>query len=467
MSRACGANHREPQEIAEHALTLSRADHTTVIVDELAGADLRWAGNGVTLLSSNRARAVTVVSVVGRGERVAAGVVTRRGAGPDELPALVSAADDAARGHPPARDAADPPPARRDGDWDLPPERATPEVLDTTIDGLSAAFRRGARDGLQHHGYAAHRHTTSYLASSSGLRLRHAGAAGHLDAQLRSADGTTSSWVGTGTTGFADICVAALDDELRHRLHAALPLVEIPAGRHDTVLSPACVADLMLHLYGSAEVERAAAGGSPFGVSGRPRVGERLAPPGLSLRSDPHDPVLGCAPFTMARESGAGRSVFDNGMPLAPTRWIDDGVLRALPGSRRAARAAGIPATGPVDNLILDGPAATAAGSDPAAGLERGLLVTSLWYIRDVDPARLLVTGVSRDGVHVVVDGRIVARAVNLRFEESPLRVLARAVAAGPARRTIGRERGPSLPRTTMPPLRVPDFHWTATSDAV
>ncbi|TVT37084.1 TldD/PmbA family protein, partial [Amycolatopsis rhizosphaerae] len=313
----------------------------------------------------------------------------------------------------------------------------------------------------------AHRHTTSYLASSSGLRLRHVGAAGHLDAQLRSADGTTSSWAGTGTTDFGDISVSALDNELRRRLHAALPLIEVPAGRHDTVLSPACVADLMLHLYSSAEVERAAAGGSPLGASGRPRLGERLTPPGLSLRSDPHDPVLACTPFMIARESGAGRSVFDNGIPLAATRWIDDGVLRALPGSRRAAAAAGIPATGPVDNLILDGPAASAADPEPAAGLEHGLLVTSLWYIRDVDPARLLVTGVSRDGVHVVEDGRIVGRAANLRFEESSLGVLARAVAAGPVRRTVGREGGLSLPRTAMPPLRVPDFLWTATSDAV
>ncbi|MFT7840550.1 metallopeptidase TldD-related protein [Saccharothrix sp. BKS2] len=455
------------QEIAERALALSRADHTTVVVDELASADLRWACNGVTLLSSNQDRSVTVVSVVGRGEHAAAGVVTRRGAGPDELAELVAAADDAARRHPHARDATDPPAARRDGDWDLPPERAAPEVLDATIDGLSGAFRRGARDGLEHHGYASHRHTTTYLASSSGLRLRHAGAAGHLDAQLRSADGTMSSWAGTGTTDFGEVAVAALDDELRRRLHADLPLIEVPAGRHDTVLSPACVADLMLHLYWSAEVERAAAGGSPLGASGRPRLGERLAPAGLSLRSDPHDPVLRCAPFTVARESGAAGSVFDNGVPLAPTRWIDDGVLRALPGSRRAAGAAGVPATGPVDNLILDGPAASAAGPDPAAGIERGLLVTSLWYIRDVDPARLLVTGVSRDGVHVVEDGRVVGRAANLRFEESSLEVLARAVAVGPARRTVGREGGPSLPRTVMPSLRVPDFRWTATSDAV
>ncbi|TVT60491.1 TldD/PmbA family protein, partial [Amycolatopsis rhizosphaerae] len=60
---------RAPQEIAEHALALARADHTTVVVDELTAADLRWAGNGVTLLSSHRARSVTVVSIMGRGER--------------------------------------------------------------------------------------------------------------------------------------------------------------------------------------------------------------------------------------------------------------------------------------------------------------------------------------------------------------------------------------------------------------
>ena len=58
------------------------------------------------------------------------------------------------------------------------------------------------------------------------------------------------------------------------------------------------------------------------------------------------------------------------------------------------------------------------------AATEHGLLVTSLWYIREVDPATLLLTGLTRDGVYLVEDGRVVGAVNNFRFNESPVDVL-------------------------------------------
>ena len=68
------------------------------------------------------------------------------------------------------------------------------------------------------------------------------------------------------------------------------------------------------------------------------------------------------------------------------------------------------------------------------ARTERGLLLTCLWYIREVDPATLLLTGLTRDGVYLVEDGEVVGAVNNFRFNESPVDLLARATEAGATR---------------------------------
>ena len=85
------------------------------------------------------------------------------------------------------------------------------------------------------------------------------------------------------------------------------------------------------------------------------------------------------------------------------------------------------------------------------AGTERGLLLTCLWYIREVDPVTLLLTGLTRDGVYLVEDGEVVGAVNNFRFNESPLDVLARATEAGASERALSREWGEWMNRTAMP----------------
>jgi predicted Zn-dependent protease len=100
------------------------------------------------------------------------------------------------------------------------------------------------------------------------------------------------------------------------------------------------------------------------------------------------------------------------------------------------------------------------------AGVERGLLLTCLWYIREVDPTTLLLTGLTRDGVYLVERGEVVGAANNFRFNESPVDVLARAGVAGSTQLALSREWNEWFPRTAMPPLRVPDFSMSSVSPA-
>lgn len=97
---------------------------------------------------------------------------------------------------------------------------------------------------------------------------------------------------------------------------------------------------------------------------------------------------------------------------------------------------------------------------------ERGLLLTSLWYIREVDPRTLLVTGLTRDGVYLVERGEVRAAVNNFRFNESPIDLLGRATEAGRTEHILPRERADAFRRTAMPPLRIPDFNMSTVSTA-
>ncbi|MGY4649714.1 putative Zn-dependent protease [Mycobacterium sp. URHB0021] len=151
--------------------------------------------------------------------------------------------------------------------------------------------------------------------------------------------------------------------------------------------------------------------------------------------------------------------MFDNGMGIGRVDWIRDGVVNALVYPRSAAAEFMVPVAVPADNLLMTGGSASMA--DMIAGTQRGLLLSTLWYIRTVDPAVLLLTGLTRDGVYLIEDGQVSAAVNNFRFNESPLDLLRRATEAG-ASVTLPREWGYEATRAAMPSLRIPDFHMSS-----
>ena len=96
---------------------------------------------------------------------------------------------------------------------------------------------------------------------------------------------------------------------------------------------------------------------------------------------------------------------------------------------------------------------------------KRGLLITRFWYIREVDPQTVLLTGLTRDGVFLIEHGEITRPVCNFRFNESPVAMLNRVAALGPSVRAYGEEVG-DLP-ISVPALLVDDFRLTSVSDAV
>jgi predicted Zn-dependent protease len=164
--------------------------------------------------------------------------------------------------------------------------------------------------------------------------------------------------------------------------------------------------------------------------------------------------------------SSGSVSVFDNGMPTPAVNWIENGVLTNLIRPRAWALRTTAPATAAVDNLILEDPTATASQEEMVAATDRGLLLTCLWYIREVDPQTLLLTGLTRDGVFLVENGEVTGAVNNFRFNESPVDLLGRTVQASRTERTLPREWNDWFTRAAMPALRVPDFNMSSISPA-
>ncbi len=458
------------QETVERALALSSADGCLVVLEEHSEANLRWATNTLTTNGVMSGRRLSVVATLDGARGTAAGVVSRNAATDDALLDVVRTAEEAARVNGLAEDAAPlaPPQAGLGGPWDAPPAQTSVEVFGAVAPALGEAFARARAERRAVYGFAEHRVTTTYLASSSGLRLRHDQPTGRLEYNAKSADGTDSAWVGAPTRDFHDVDVGVLDAEATTRLGWSRRRLQLPPGRYETLLPPGAVADLMIYLYWSSSARNAHDGRTALSrPGGGTRVGERLSELAVTLRSDPAYPGLECAPFVVATASGPDRSVFDNGLALAPTAWISGGTLTSLLTTRHSAALTGLPLTPAIDNLIMQGPAADGRSlPEMVAATERGLLLTCLWYMREVDAQTLLLTGLTRDGVYLIEDGQVAGAVNNFRFNESPLDLLRRVGEVGSTELTLCREWNDYFNRTAMPALRVGEFNMSTVSRA-
>ncbi|MCW2494756.1 metallopeptidase TldD-related protein [Jatrophihabitans sp.] len=460
----------EIQAYIETALDASSADGCIVIATESTEANLRWAGNSLTTNGQMRTRSISVISTFDSAAGTSVGVVTRSVSSPEELQSLVHASELAGRDAGPADDAA-PLVANYPNDdaWGDDPAATSVEVFEQFAPSLGDAFRRWSGAGRLLYGFAEHQVSSTFLGTSTGVRRRFDQPSGRVEINGKAGDLSSSGYVSAHTRDFADVDVAALTGELERRLGWATRRVDLPAGRYETLMPATTVADLMIYAYWTASARDAEEGRSVFagrGGTGGTRIGEQLSTLPLRLYSDPAYPGLECSPFVVATSPMGGlQSVFDNGAPSPAVDWIADGQLANLARTRSWAERTGEQPRAIVDNLVADA-GGTASIDELVANTERGLLLTCLWYIREVDPQTLLLTGLTRDGVYLVENGTVTGAVNNFRFNESPIDLLGRATEAGATIPTLSREWGDYFTRTAMPPLRIPDFNMSTVSEA-
>ena len=457
------------QELVEQGVgdaSAAGADDCVVLVEEGSHADVRFACNTTTTNGVHRSRAVSVV-VMAAGS---VGTATRTGVvGPDGVRDMVTSALVDARAAPPAEDAYAlvlPAETAAGRDFGLGPDETDASALEPVLSSLSGAFARARAREAVLAGFAEQDLATLYLGTSTGVRLSHAQPTGAVNLVGRTADGTGSAWVGVPSIepGFD-----AMEQEIWRRLDWATHQVALDAGRYEVILPPSGVGDMMAMIafdaVGGQDTEDGRTVFSKEG--GGTRLGEQITTLPFTLYSDPDELGIQCTPFVATSASSSEVSVFDNGLPVSRTDWLRDGVLAHLRYHRARAKKSGLEMAPYIDNLVLRCEGHDGGSVDEmVARTERGLLLTCLWYIRSVDPATLLMTGLTRDGVYVIENGAVVGAANNFRFNESPVDLLTRATEVGSPVRSLGRELGEYLNRTIMPPLRIPDYNMSTVSQA-
>ncbi len=454
----------------EQALAASVGRDCIVIAQESHEVNLRWAANALTTNGAMTERTATVISTADVEGGTSAASVTGPLASLEDLLALVAQADAAAPGAP-ADDEAQPLVSDGgDADYDESAYLVGPGDFASLAGDVGRSFARARDEGHLLFGFAEYRQTTTWLANSTGLRRRAVEPSGRVEFNAKMPDLINSAWVGAQSNDFTDVDIAAMHDEVERRLGWGQRRIDLPAGSYETILPPGAVVDLMIDAYWSMSARDAEEGRTVFAGKerGTTRTGERLGRLPITMASDPSDVRLPVVPFVVAPTSRPGMmSVFDNGVPVERVEWLRGGTLSSLMRTRAGMQRAGLegPLTFPIENLILDG-GGTASLEEMIASTQRGLLLTCLWYIREVDPQTLLLTGLTRDGVYLIEDGEVVGAVNNFRFNESPIDLLRRATEASVPEHVLCREWNDYFTRSVAPALRIPDFTMSTVSKA-
>jgi predicted Zn-dependent protease len=331
----------------------------------------------------------------------------------DALRRLVSSALDAARLRP------------VDPGWPgLAPAAAAPAVeqwdqATADADPAERAERVGAfvsaGDGLQTAGFCSTEGVATAFANSAGQRLAGRSTSAALDGIART--GTSDGSARVASVRLADLDGAQLGREAARRARDAADAADLEPGRYEVVLEPSCVVNLLSFLVLHGFNGRAVEEGRSFA-----RLGEQQFDPALALVDDASHPLTIGLPFDA------------EGTPKRRVELVRDGVTTSLIHDRRTAKALdaestghavlGAGAWGPIPTNLLIEPGER-SHEDLVATVERGLLVTDFWYTRILDPRTQVVTGLTRNGVWLVEDGRIVRPVTNLRFTQSYLEALA------------------------------------------
>lgn len=428
-----------------------------VILRSSHSQNLRWANSAITTNGDMTSLNLTVVATDPVDGGTGVGVVSGQVTGPDEAQAMTQLAREAAASAPPS-DRVDMPAGDRDPDVATPPQRLDESVTATMVNALAVFLDSPAAQ----FGYSESDRSTVFLATTSGTAHRHVQDSTRFEASAR--DATGSTWWGTNSW---DAAFAQAAESQGRELALQQHTQQLPPGRYPVILTPGALADLMIYLAWSASARDALEGHNVFSQpGGGTRVGERLTPRDLTLFADPAYPGITSAPRVVVEANSSMESVFDNGLRLGRQDLIEGGVLTNLRSSRPTAQRFGVEPAYLTDNLILTDGAGQGSLADLVARTDDAVLVNCLWYIREVDPQNLLLTGLTRDGVYRVRDGQIVAGLPNFRFNVAVPDLLKHIVDASRTAQCLPREWADWFTRTAMPAVLVEDFNLSSASDA-
>ena len=260
----------------------------------------------------------------------------------------------------------------------------------------------------------------------------------------------SSGWAKASSAGHDDIDPAALAAQAILKASRSAKPREVPPGKYTVILEPAAVLDLVGQIFPDFSATALADQRSFL----NDRMGTQLFGENISIWDHAGCPL----------QSGA---LFDGeGVPRQMLTLVEKGRVKDLAWSRTSAAKAGRLATGhgfplpsehgesPV-NIVMAG--GSRSIDDLVKSTERGILVTRLWYIREVEPREKVMTGMTRDGTFLIENGEIVCGLRNFRFNQSVVELLNNVEAMSESVRASGEEAFDMV----VPGMKVNGFHFT------
>lgn len=441
----------QAKALTDRALSFSKAESTTVALNGGDRANLRFARNTATTSGASTGYSLAITAAFGKKS----GTVTTAEFDDAALQRAMRAAEEIARlspENPEAMPLLGPQTYTPVSAFFDDAAAATPEWRASSA---GAAIALSRKHEVVSAGFVETQAAVQAFANSKGLFAYDRFTVADYNLTARTPDGTGSGWASRSYNELkqldpSQLAATAIDKAVRSKNP-----VGIEPGKYTVVLEPAAMADLLATMIFAADARQSDEGRSYFSrKGGGNRIGEQILGEKVRILSDPAHPLAPTVSFD------------GEGLPLSRQVWVDKGVLRDLSYTRFWAEKMGkAPTAGPA-NLIMEG--GTATQDELIAGTERGVLVTRFWYIRQLDPQTILVTGLTRDGLFLIEKGKVTRALKNMRWNESPIVAFNNIDAITPAERVVSGEGiGSGGLSVVCPAARIREFTFSSASDAV
>ena len=441
----------EAKKLIDRVLALSKAEETLLAVNGTETANLRFARNTATTSGAQSSTSLAITASFGKRS----GTVTTSQFDDDSLQRALRSAEEIAKvspENPEAMPVLAPQPYAQGNAYFEDAATASPDWRASSVD---TAIALSKKKDVVSAGFVETRAAMQAVATSKGLFGYDRFTSADYNLTARTPDGSGSGWASKSFNELRLLDPPRLANAAIDKAAMAKAPVAIEPGKYTVVLEPAALADLMAYMLFSGNARQADEGRSAFSKKGGGnRIGEQIVGEKVTIYSDPAHPLAPTISFD------------GEGLPIERNLWVEKGVLKDLFYSRFWAQKMNRKPTGGPANLIMDG--GTATMEDLIAGTERGVLVTRFWYIRQLDPQTILVTGLTRDGLFLIEKGKVTRPVKNMRWNESPIVAFNNIDAMTPSERVVSGEgiggQGLAL---VCPAARIREFTFSSSSDAV
>jgi PmbA protein len=349
----------------------------------------------------------------------------------------------------------DPPPVKRHFEATA---AVTPEIRAAAVDQIVAVAKKHKQTTA---GIYSSSENLEALLNSRGLSRIHRQTSSEVSITILADD--SSGWQKANSPNVENIDPKRLAEIAAEKAAQSAHPKEVAPGKWTVVLEPAAVLDLLGFMFldfgGTALLEQRSFLNN--------RLGTRLFGENVTIHDDVYNPL----------QSGAA---FDGeGVPRQRINLVKQGVVRNLVYSRATARRIqnseltpklgavrptghGFPLPNEIGdapmNIVVDGGNGNAKSiQEMISSTERGILVTRLWYIREVDPYEKILTGMTRDGTFLIENGKLAGGVRNFRFNQSLIDLLQNIEQLGTSVRASGEESFDMV----VPPMKVSQFNFT------